>query len=117
LNSHSVSSWETRLRKRIESLKAHLLLSAERPEAFGGLLFSNKCSIATLQPDSDLTSSNGILKLYMLECIIWLNGSFFSGDDWNIVKQEVNTYLMTQSLPLNLMIFFFICTSVVHAKS
>jgi hypothetical protein len=35
-----------------------------------------------------------------------LNGSFFSGDDRGILKEEVNAYLMAQSAPLKLTIYF-----------
>jgi hypothetical protein len=45
--------------------------------------------------------------------IFWPNGSFFSRDDYNILKEEVKTYLMAQSLPLDLTIIFFICASIV----
>jgi hypothetical protein len=41
----------------------------------------------------------------MFECISWLDGSFFSGDDWNFLKEEVKTYLIVQRPLLNLAIF------------
>jgi hypothetical protein len=46
-----------------------------------------------------LTISN--VKLDTFECIVWLNGLFFSGDDRDILKEEVTTYIMAQSSPLN----------------
>jgi hypothetical protein len=35
----------------------------------------------------------------------WFNGSFFSGDDWNILEEEVKTDQMAQSSPLHLTTF------------
>jgi hypothetical protein len=33
--------------------------------------------------------------------MFWLHASFFSGDDWGILKEEVKTYQMAQSSLLN----------------
>ncbi len=41
----------------------------------------------------------------IFECTSWLNDSFFSSDDQVILKEEVKTYLIPQSSPLNLILF------------
>ncbi len=46
----------------------------------------------------------------IFECTIWLNDSVFSSDILNILKKKATTFLMAQSLPLNLT-FSPICTS------
>jgi hypothetical protein len=40
--------------------------------------------------------------------------SYFSRDDWDILKEKVKTYLMAQSSALN-STFFFFCASIVYA--
>jgi hypothetical protein len=41
----------------------------------------------------------------IFESIFWLNGSFFSGDHRDILKEEVKTYLMAHVPPLNSTIY------------
>ncbi len=50
----------------------------------------------------------------IFKCISWPNCLFYSGDERDILKVEVKTYLGTQSSPLD-SIFLFICTSIVYA--
>jgi hypothetical protein len=42
----------------------------------------------------------------VFKSFFWLNGSFFSGDDWDVLEEEAKTYLMTQSSHLDLTISF-----------
>jgi hypothetical protein len=39
---------------------------------------------------------------------------FFNGDDWDVLKEEVKTYLMAQSAHLDTTIILFICVSIVY---
>ncbi len=41
----------------------------------------------------ELASLNPGLKQGIFERMSWLNGSFFGGDDWGFIKEEVKTYL------------------------
>jgi hypothetical protein len=43
----------------------------------------------------------------------WLNGLFFCGDDWDILKEGVNAYQMAPKPPHN-STFHFICASIVY---
>jgi hypothetical protein len=54
-----------------------------------------------------LTISNGTLNAVSSNAFFWLNGSFFSGDDQDILKEEGKTYLTAQSSPLNSTIYLF----------
>ncbi len=54
------------------------------------------------------------LKSGIFECISWLNGSFFGGDDRGFLKEGVKTYLMAPMRPLNSPTFFLSLTSVVY---
>ncbi len=40
------------------------------------------------------------MRYITVECIFWLYGSFFSGDDRDILKEEVKTYLKSLTLHL-----------------
>jgi hypothetical protein len=54
----------------------------------------------------------------IFECMTRLNGLFFSGDDWDILKEEFTNYLMTQKSPLNSnIVCFFLCTSIVYGNT
>ncbi len=66
----------------------------------------------TSQPDVEFDNVKRHATSYIFECIFWFNGSFFSGGGRDILKEEVKTFLMAQSSPTNLRIFFPICTSV-----
>jgi hypothetical protein len=63
-------------------------------------------SSATLQPDLEFDNHKRHPKHVVFKCVFWPNNSFFSGDDWDVPKEEVKTYLMEHSSPLNLTILF-----------
>jgi hypothetical protein len=48
---------------------------------------------ATLQQDLKFDNLEGQPKRGIFEGIFWLNSSFFSGDDQDILKEHVNTYI------------------------
>jgi hypothetical protein len=48
----------------------------------------------------------------IFRCVFWLNSSFFSSDDRDILQEEVKTYLMARRTQR----YVFICTSVVYGR-
>jgi hypothetical protein len=95
LNGSSVSSSETEVRIGIKTGKHacyHQLDGRKLLEVFE---FSNKWSTATLQLDLESDNFNRHPKRKIFKCtFFWLNDSFFSSDDWDILKEEVKTYLL-----------------------
>jgi hypothetical protein len=41
------------------------------------------------------------LKSGIFKRISWLNGSYFGDDGWGFLKEEIKTYLMAPTSPLN----------------
>jgi hypothetical protein len=106
LNGHFVSSSETVVRNGIKSWKAHVLSSAERQKAIGGLHFSNKRRTATLQPDLEFDNFKRNPKRDIFECISCLSGSIsrvIVGIFWN---RKSTHHSQAQCLPLNSIFFF-----------
>jgi hypothetical protein len=71
-------------------------------ECIDGICFTNKLGAASLRP-----LFKPPLKLSILKCISWLNGSFFRGEHRGFLKEWVKTYQMAPMSPLNCQLFFF----------
>jgi hypothetical protein len=57
---------------------------------------------ATVQPDLEFDNfKQHPITCDIFDCISWLNGSFYSGDGRDILIEEINTYLLAQTLPHN----------------
>jgi hypothetical protein len=69
LNGRSVSRSETEVRNGIKSWNTHVLSSAERQEAIGGLELSDKWRTATLQLDFVFDNFKRHRERDIFECI------------------------------------------------
>ncbi len=48
--------------------------------------------------------------------LLLAEGFVFGGDDWGFLKEDVKTYLMAPTSPLNLQTFFSVFTSIVYGQ-
>ncbi len=105
-NPNSLSSSEKEVNLGIRSWKKCLSEWAWCQKVIGGIYLTKKWRAETLQPGFDIYKFNPQLKSCIFECISWLNGSFFVGDDRGILKEGVKTFLMAPMSPLNSPTFF-----------
>jgi hypothetical protein len=96
LNGLSVSSSEKEFDNGIKSWKIHIYTSAEWHKAFGGHQFSNEGRIATRHLDLEFDNFKWHWnpKHNIIKCNSWLYGWFFQRWWSDILKEEVNTFLM-----------------------
>jgi hypothetical protein len=80
-------------------------LSTERQKAIGGLEFSNEQTAAGLQPDSHFDNLKRHPQRNIFKYVSWIKGSFFSGDDWDILKEGVKIYPMEHQLSFHVCIY------------
>jgi hypothetical protein len=105
-NPDSLSSSETGLNPGIRSWKMHLSEWARCQKAVGGIYFTTKWRAETLQPGLECDNFKPRLKRGIFNCISWLNGSVFEGDDQGFLKEGVKTYQMATMSPFNSPTFF-----------
>ncbi len=67
---------------------------AQCQKPIGGIYFTKKWKAETFQPGSEFDNFKPRLKSSILKCFSCLNGSFLTGNDWGLLKEEVKTYLM-----------------------
>jgi hypothetical protein len=76
-----------RVRNGIKTWKANLPSSTERQETIRRLELSDKRRTATLQQRLEFDNFKRHPKRDIFECISSLNGSFFNGDDQDILRE------------------------------
>jgi hypothetical protein len=97
-NPTLLSSSQTGINLGIRSWKKRLTESAQCQEAIGGTYFRKMWRPDSQQHGSKIGKSQPWSKVGIFECMTWLNGSFFGGNDQGFVKEGVNTYTPTSSL-------------------
>ncbi len=103
------------LEREAEKKKKHSSDWARFQKAMGGIYFPKNWRAEILQPGLEFDNFKPWLQIVIFNCISWMNGSFFGGDDRGFLKEAVKTYLVA---PLsNSPILFSIFTSVVYAWS
>ncbi len=98
-NPDSLSSSETGVNPGIWSWK-HLPEWARCQKAIGGTYPTNKWRAETLEPGLEFNNLKPWLKCGIFNCISWLNGSFFGGDDRSFLREGVKTY---ETVPMSLL--------------
>ncbi len=70
-------------------------------KAIGGIYFTKKWKVETLQPGLEYDNIKPRLKIGLFNWISWPNGSFFGGDDRGFLKETLKTYLVAPMSPWN----------------
>jgi hypothetical protein len=110
-NTRYLSSSETRVNAGIRGSKLHLCVSTWCQESVGGICFTNKWRVASLQP---LTFSNHCLNAVCSNASPGLTVRFILGENWGFLKAGAQTYRMAAMSPLNLTTIFFVCASIFY---
>ncbi len=70
-------------------------------KAIGGIYFTKKWRAETPQPGLEFDNFKPRLKSGIFNCISWLNGSSFAGDDRGFLEELFKTNLIVPMSPLN----------------
>jgi hypothetical protein len=112
VNFDLLSSSETGVSSGIRRWKKHSSEWAWCKKAIFGIYFTTKWRAWTLQRGLEFNNFKLRLESDILKCILWLNGLFFVGDDWDFLIEGIKTYQMEPMPRLKLPTFFSVFKSM-----